>query len=141
MVASNERLTAAIEAFKTMVEEGRLAHEGTPVEVYLGRDRAEAIHGGLAPWTEPRHLGFYDYARAIPGFAERIRRVPAIAVAEVGDDDDGPFAMVACPCDFHPIVRDSIAKCEGCERYYVLVKTGAVLVFYGNMDVPQFKEA
>lgn len=127
-------MTAAVESLKQMIEDGQVA---LPERSAMHGDRAEAIEYGFTPWAEPHRLTWYDYARAIPGFAERVRRVPALAVAEVGDDEEGSFAMVTCPCGGHPIARDSVDKCSGCERYYALVrKTGAVVVFYGNMDLP-----
>lgn len=75
-----------------------------------------------------------------PGLARRLREVPRRAIVEDGADDDGHFAMVACPCGRQPIVRYSIAKCSGCERFYVAVMP-SVFVIYGDMTPPEIPSA
>lgn len=66
----------------------------------------------------------------------RVRRVPASAVAEDGADDEGGYSMVTCPCGGHPIARERLARCPGCERYYTHVRPGSVWVTYGAMSPP-----
>lgn len=66
--------------------------------------------------------------------SNRVRRVPRKAVVDVGDDDDGAFAFVTCPCGARPIVRGGLTKCPGCERWYTFHVR--VYVVYGDMDVP-----
>lgn len=85
----------------------------------------------------PRRLGIHDYlltvARSEPA---RVRRVPAAAVSEEGiDDEEGPYALVTCPCGARPVVRAALAKCTGCDRNYVCID-GGVFVAYGNMLAP-----
>lgn len=85
----------------------------------------------------PRRLSFADYltpflARS-PG---RVRKVPISAISEDGTDSEGDFAFVACPCGAHPVVRSQIAKCDGCERWYIVPELGAVFVIYGDMEPP-----
>lgn len=85
----------------------------------------------------PRRLELGDYLAAVlapsPG---RVRKIPLSAITEDGVDADGDFAFVACPCGAHPVARSNIAKCEGCERWYVLAELGAAYVIYGNMEPP-----
>lgn len=85
----------------------------------------------------PRRQGIEGYllfiARISPG---RVRSVPARAVLEEGVDDDGPFAMVACPCEARPVVTSRLAKCPGCQRWYVYVEGGRAFVTYGAMTPP-----
>lgn len=93
----------------------------------------------------PRRVDFNLILRAIGAcrdehgqcFADRIRAVPALAVAESGSDDDGAYALVSCPCGAKRVVRASPVKCSGCERYFVLSASGAAFVLYGDMDVPR----
>lgn len=84
----------------------------------------------------PRHQGIEGYlllvARLDPG---RVRSVPARAVLEEGEDD-GPYALVACPCEHRPVVTSVLTKCPGCERWYVYVTGGKVFVAYGAMAPP-----
>lgn len=86
----------------------------------------------------PRRLGIADYlltiARSEPA---RVRRVPSAAVVEEGDDDDGPFGMVTCPCGGRPIVRSVLEPCVGdCDRYYVRFDGGMVFVAYAGEPPP-----
>lgn len=85
----------------------------------------------------PRRLGSADYllviARSEPA---RVRRVPSQAVVEEGDDDDGAFALVECPCGTRPVVRGLSTKCTGCNRNYVRFEGGTVFVAYGDGQVP-----
>jgi hypothetical protein len=84
----------------------------------------------------PTRLGLHHYllvvARSDP---DRVRPVPAAAVQDENTDDDGAFALVACPCEHKPVVRSRLEKCPGCERYYTLVGNG-VFVVYGAMTPP-----
>lgn len=66
----------------------------------------------------------------------RVRRIPVSAIAEEGVDDNGGFSMVACPCGAKPVAQERLAKCPGCERYYVHVRVGNVYVVYGAMEPP-----
>lgn len=66
---------------------------------------------------------------------ERVREVPRAAIEEDGHDDDGPFAMVKCPCGHQPIAHYCIEKCSGCQRYY-LTFGPKVFVIYGDMEPP-----
>lgn len=108
-------------------------------------DREKWLHaaGGydLVDRRQPRQLGLPDYllmvARIQPA---RVRRVPARAVVDDGHDDDGDFAFVACPCGAKPIARGALAKCSGCERYYVLVAPGHVFLTYGEMTPPPLSD-
>lgn len=90
----------------------------------------------------PRRLGVETYllmvARIEP---ERVRRIPSVAVLEEGEDDDGRFALVSCPCGGHPTVRAALVKCEGCQRFYALMGLGSVWVAYGDMAVPPLTPA
>lgn len=76
--------------------------------------------------------------RTFPGLVERMRQVPARAVVEEGEDDDGPFSLVTCPCGQNPIVRSELSQCEGCERHYLRLERSA-WVLYGDMPVPPRK--
>lgn len=84
---------------------------------------------------EPVVLELAHHALAIPFLKNRMRYVPGRAVAEYGEDDDGQYALIECPCGYKPIVRGPIQKCRDCERYYMLKRKGAVVV-YGAMPVP-----
>lgn len=75
------------------------------------------------------------FVLAIPGFKQRTRLVPDSAVAEYGEDDDGEFALLDCPCGSKPVVRRRLERCQCCERYYMLGR-GRPLVFYGAMTPP-----
>lgn len=81
-----------------------------------------------------RHQGIEGYllmiARIAPG---RVRAVPARAVTE--ENDEEAFALVACPCESRPVVTARLAKCPGCERWYVYVG-GRAFVAYGEMALP-----
>ena len=84
----------------------------------------------------PRRLGLADYlllvARSDPA---RVRTVPQRAVVDDGHDDDGDFALVACPCGTRPIVRERLERCGGCERFYALIGP-KVFCCYGEMTPP-----
>lgn len=84
----------------------------------------------------PRRLGHADYllliARSDPA---RVRRVPSIAVVEEGEDDQGPFAFITCPCGTRPVARTALAKCGGCDRNYVRFEQGTVFVAYAG-EIP-----
>lgn len=67
---------------------------------------------------------------------ERMRLVPACAIAEQGVDDEGDFSLVDCPCGAKPVVRTSIAPCGGCERWYAHLRVDRVVVVYGGMTPP-----
>lgn len=70
----------------------------------------------------------------LPGFGERVRRVPARAVLE--GDAEGAELLIECPCSARPIVTTVIAPCPGeCERWYVGAQ-GYAYVVYGGMAVP-----
>ena len=85
----------------------------------------------------PTKMGIHHYllviARADPS---RVRRVPDSGVEDQGSDEDGAFAFVDCPCSSRPVVRDRIAKCPGCERWYVYIEGRQVYVTYGEMAPP-----
>jgi hypothetical protein len=101
----------------TLLEESILRHDA------LGR-------------KQPRRLPLTEYIELMARSAgDRFREIPRVAIEEDGVDDDGPFAMVRCPCGRQPIVRYSIDKCAGCERYYVLC-VPSVFVIYGDMEPP-----
>lgn len=85
---------------------------------------------------QPTRLGWPRILRSIPGLLERSRIVPAAAIAEQAHDDEGDYSLVACPCGHRPIVRSSLKKCDGCERYYVAFGA-SVFVTYGGMEVPR----
>lgn len=70
--------------------------------------------------------------------SNRVRRVPRKAVVDIGDDEDGPFAFVVCPCGSRPIARGGLTKCPGCERWYTFHQR--VYVVYGDMDPPESRE-
>lgn len=84
---------------------------------------------------QPTRMSFLHLVRAIPGLPGRLGRVPAAAIVEQGNDGIGEYSLVQCPCSAHPIVRPSIAKCDGCERYYVSYGV-VVMVAYGEMNIP-----
>lgn len=85
----------------------------------------------------PRRLGVETYllmfARMAP---ERVRRIPSTAILEEGEDEQGRYALVRCPCGGHPTVRARLQQCDGCGRFYVSLALGAVWVAYGDMPVP-----
>lgn len=86
---------------------------------------------------QPNRLGAPFYLLLIAKVAPtRVRRVPAAAITEEGDDDDGGFSCVTCPCGARPIVRSRLGRCTDCERWYVRVELGAVWVAYGEMPPP-----
>lgn len=85
----------------------------------------------------PKKIDIGLAVRAIPGLAGRLREVPARAIAEEGEDEHGRFALMTCACGQNPIVRSELTKCDGCERWYLLI-TGP-WVLYGDMDVPDGK--
>lgn len=90
---------------------------------------------------QPRRLAITDYLLMIARIEpERVRRVPVLAVPESGEDDDGPFALVTCPCGGRPIARSALEQCSGCERYYAEVGGGVVFVVYGAMKPPPLLE-
>src|SRR5205807_74066 len=94
--------------------------------------RPDAL-GRMMPRRVPVSTYIEIALRSQPG---RLREVPRAAVEEDGHDDDGPFAMVRCPCGHQPVARYEIAKCSGCERYYVACGP-KTFVLYGAMDLPQ----
>lgn len=105
-------------------------------ELMQWRAAAEREVKGAA--LTPRRLGLGDYlSAALQGSWDRVRRVPGSAITEDGVDDEGDFAFVACPCGAHPVVRDKVEKCPGCERWYLLVALGSVWVIYGEMTPPR----
>jgi hypothetical protein len=73
--------------------------------------------------------------RTFPALAARMRVVPSRAIAEEGEDDEGVFALVECPCGQKPIARSTLTACGGCDRWYL--KATSVLVLYGDMELPQ----
>lgn len=87
-----------------------------------------------------------DYAMLIQGAArlvghrtvrEHIRRVPDRALADTGEDDQGNFALVNCPCGKKPVARPESTKCPGCDRWYVTAGNNPnVYVVYGDMQPP-----
>lgn len=98
-------------------------------------EESQVVHDRLGR-KQPRRLPLTHYIELmVRSASDRFREVPRAAIEEDGADDDGPFAMVRCPCGRQPIVRYSIEKCAGCERYYVLCAP-TVFVVYGEMDPP-----
>jgi hypothetical protein len=93
------------------------------------RDSEYDIHGKV-----DLGLAFRTY----PALVARMREVPARAVTEEGDDDEGAYSLIVCPCGQKPIVRSELRKCEGCERWYLRFERAA-WVLYGDMDVPERK--
>lgn len=90
---------------------------------------------------QPRQIPISIYAEiASRSQPDRLREIPRAAIVEDGDDEDGHFAMVRCPCGHRPIARYSIAKCNGCERFYVAVAP-SVFVLYGEMEPPTRQSA
>jgi hypothetical protein len=83
----------------------------------------------------PKKIDLGLALRAFPALAARMRVVPARAVVEEGEDDEGLFALIECPCGQRPIVRSTLTACGGCERWYL--KGASVLVLYGDMELPQ----
>lgn len=104
----------------------------------------ERLLGGFRSPARPRD----DLARQIPrrltigtlltaaGAHGRVRQVPAASVVEEGADGDGEYAFVTCSCGAHAVARPTIAKCNGCERWYMLA-AGRVQVVYGDMTPPE----
>ena len=84
----------------------------------------------------PRRQGIEGYllmiARIAPG---RVRSIPTKAILEEGDDE-GPYALVSCPCGARPVVTERLAKCPDCERWYCYVGGRKVFVAYGEMTPP-----
>ncbi len=132
--------------------QGSLAHEAEPVNEVNWRDRWTAAAGRAAPHIGdplaatdqlnrriPGHVGVPRYLHTIALWdPDRVRLVPSVAVTEEGDDDVGEFALVACPCGAHPIVRPRLVRCVGddCERWYTYMNGGKVFVVYGEMAPP-----
>lgn len=85
---------------------------------------------------DPVILGVPHFLLMIPGLKHRTRAVPARAVAEYGEDEDGQMAMIDCPCGAKPIARAGFEKCPGCERYYSILGGKRALVLYGAMPLP-----
>jgi hypothetical protein len=83
----------------------------------------------------PKKIDLGLAMRAFPALAARMRVVPFRAVVEEGEDDEGSFALIECPCGQRPIVRSKLAACSGCERWYL--KEENVLVLYGEMEIPE----
>jgi hypothetical protein len=86
---------------------------------------------------EPVVMDNAHYMLYLPGLKQRTRRVPGRAV-EFGEDDEGDYAFIECPCGAKPIARAGIEKCPGCERRYLLTGKGP-LVVYGDMEPPSQK--
>lgn len=92
------------------------------------------------PTTGPRdllgrkdlhRLNLASYAKAIPGFAERIRKVPARAVQE----EKGDEAFVTCPCGANVVATQELGDCPAdCGRHYIYL--ACVWVVYGALDPP-----
>lgn len=117
-----------IQPYEAGLTEPQYRQPGGPFAEYDTLDR-----------KQPRRHGLPDYllliARIAPG---RVRRVPSSAIEDEGLDDElGDFAFVNCPCGARPVVRDDLEKCNGCERYYVLVERGRVYLTYGAMSPPE----
>lgn len=87
---------------------------------------------------EGHWVGFPHYLLHVDLLKRRTRKVPLRAVAEYGEDEDGEFALIECPCGAKPIAKTDIEKCPGCERYYLLTGKGP-LVLYGDMEPPTRK--
>lgn len=83
-----------------------------------------------------RPLRVAHFALFVPSMARRFRHVPMRGVAEYAEDDDGPFALIECPCGAKPIARAQIEQCPDCERYYTILDGKRALVFYGAMTPP-----
>lgn len=125
------RLTHAIERATDKMPEPtpRFEHYVNPHD----RD-SEYDHHGKVEKKIDLGLAFRTY----PALVARMREIPARAVTEEGDDDDGAYSMIVCPCGQKPIVRPELRKCEGCERWYLRFERAA-WVLYGDMDVPDRK--
>jgi hypothetical protein len=88
----------------------------------------------------PRRFSIATLLAATGGAAQRrVRRVPAAAVAEDGEDEEGVYAFITCPCRHRPVARVSLSKCDGCERWYFLLGTSQVYVIYGDMRLPPLR--
>lgn len=87
---------------------------------------------------DPVRFGVAHFALLVPGFIRRMRHVPDRAV-EYGEDDDGQYGLIECPCGSRPICKERLEKCPGCERYYAIDGKQAV-VAYGNMTPPDEPE-
>lgn len=125
------RLTHAIDRFTDKLPEPtpRFEHYRNPHD----RDAEYDIHGKVE-----RKIGLDLAFRRFPALVARMRQVPARAVAEEGEDDQGRFALMTCACGQNPIVRSELTKCDGCERWYLLLERSP-WVLYGDMDVPDGK--
>jgi hypothetical protein len=83
---------------------------------------------------EPAVMGLAHYLLYIPGLADRTRFVPRAAIDEVGEDEEGDFVLVECPCGARHVCRAPLVKCSGCERHYALIGNRP-LVAYGAMPI------
>lgn len=108
-----------------------------PREDSILRRRLPPRNTDLLGRTQPRRLTIPGLLLAIPGAAERCRRVPARAIDEEGVEpsDGSDFALVHCPCGAQPVAGSTFKKCA-CERAYITFGGGRVLVFYLDMEIP-----
>jgi hypothetical protein len=127
-VSGLTRLASAIERFTDKLPEPPPKHER-----YRNPHDRDNEYDALDRKV-PRKIDLGLALRAFPALAARMRVVPSRAIAEEGEDDEGPFALIECPCGQRPIVRSNITPCGGCERWYL--KDESVLVLYGDMELP-----
>jgi hypothetical protein len=114
--------------------ESKLPPQPEPYERYRDPHDRDSEYDALGRKV-PRKIGLDLALRRFPALVERMREVPARAIAEEGEDDEGAFALVECPCGQKPIARSKLTPCSGCERWYL--KETSVLVLYGDMELPQ----
>jgi hypothetical protein len=79
----------------------------------------------------PHQLGVVAFMRAIPGFADQFRPVPAGFSSRMGEN-------VRCPCGAKPRLEPlALTRCVGgCGRIYVRSRT-TVYVGYGTPDAEE----
>jgi hypothetical protein len=123
-------LTAAIMRLAAVPDREGLPRYRNPHDHVGEYDRLDRKEGH---WLELPH-----YLLQVDLLKQRARKVPVRAVAEYGEDEDGEFALIECPCGARPIAKTIIEKCRGCERYYLLTRKGP-LVLYGDMEPPTGK--
>lgn len=140
-LAVQRALTAEVKRTATAYKQMRSAEgEARDVQEELDLARFRNPHDRHSEFDrvdrkEPTLFEVAHYILFAPGLKQRSRNVPLKAIAEHGEDDDGPFALVECPCQSKPVVRATIEKCPGCERYYMLTAK-RVIVVYGAMKPP-----
>jgi hypothetical protein len=124
-----DRLRQSIDRLET-----KLPPQPEPYERYRNPHDRDSEYDALDRKV-PKKIDLGLAMRAFPALAARMRVVPFRAIAEEGEDDEGAFALVECPCGQRPIARSTLTACGGCERWYL--KEGSVLVLYGDMELPQ----